>query len=613
MNTIIKLSLSAMLIFSLVSCDSFLDTTPEDLRHPDQMFSTQSSTEGVLLGVYSFIRRDVPWDNASSGIGGSSSDLDYAWANRHTYNLGVWDASAAQYDKWYIYYQGIREATYFLQNIDKCPPDKLPTDLRERWRAEARCLRAYFYANLMRMHGPVILLKDELVDFTQENLSRPRATWDDCIDWVCNEFLEVSKNEYLPLQQSPDNYARMSKGIALAYRARLLIQSASKQFNGNPMYAEVKNPDGTPLFPAREDPNKWVLAREAARDVIKLGIYDLVKVYNSGQIDPYASYKAVFTENQTREMIMPFLETNAHIDKHSAPNLIGGWGGFGPTQEMVDLYAMSSGRYPINGYTSKNRKTPVIDPVSGYNESGFTNFTHPLEKIQRRTFNMYINREPRFYVSILYGGLSWFVTNNVSDRKVIEMFANGNNGRSVTHNYYSTGYALLKFVSPGYIANPARNVKREMPYMRYPEVLLNYIEATVECNQLEDPDMFTYWNAIRERAGLPGILEVYPEARGDKQKLLDLARRERRVELAFECQSFFDTRRWLVAENETEADDFHGMNIDITGQFNSGVYPDGFFQRTVLEKRVFKPSFYLFPIPQSAVNKNHDLTQNYKW
>ena len=53
----------------------------------------------------------------------------------------------------------------------------------------------------------------------------------------------------------------------------------------------------------------------------------------------------------------------------------------------------------------------------------------------------------------------------------------------------------------------------------------------------------------------------------------------------------------------------------IVGPNGSGKeeYPEDFFQRTVIEKRVFTPSFYLFPIPQSAINKNQDLVQNYKW
>ena len=121
-----------------------------------------------------------------------------------------------------------------------------------------------------------------------------------------------------------------------------------------------------------------------------------------------------------------------------------------------------------------------------------------------------------------------------------------------------------------------------------------------------------YRNEIRERAGLNKIEEAYPEAVNDQKMLRELIRQERRVELAFEGHNFYDSRRWLIAEN-TERGDIHGMNIQAKGSPGTETYPEAFFQRTVIEKRVFTPSFYLFPIPQSAINKNEALTQNYKW
>lgn len=148
--------------------------------------------------------------------------------------------------------------------------------------------------------------------------------------------------------------------------------------------------------------------------------------------------------------------------------------------------------------------------------------------------------------------------------------------------------------------------------MRYAEILLNYVEATIEVGDLKDPNLFTFWNAIRNRAGLNDIEDAYPEAMNDQDKLRDLIHRERRVELAFEGINFYDCRRWLTAE-ATEKGNIHGMNIQAKGTPGKEEYPEDFFQRTVVEKRVFTPSFYLFPIPQSAINKNQDLVQNYKW
>ena len=608
-----RIMLLATAVLTMSSCDSFLDTSPEDLRSPEQIYETYSSTQNAMFGVYSYIRGTYPFDMPDTY---STSDVDVAYTNTHTFDMGVWSASSAQYDRWYTFYKAIREATYFLQNVDKCPDPRLTYDTREQWKAEVRCVRAYYYAQLMRMYGPVILLKDEQPDFSGTDMFRERNTWDECVQWITEEFTDLIENSPLPLKSEGETYARMNRGIAKAYLARILLQSASPQFNGNPKYNNIRNADGTPLFPTTYDKNKWELARQAALSLIKDGNYELVKVNyesgaNMGKIDPYTSYKSVFTTSQNKEMIFSYLEDGGGIDKRLAPNSNGGWGGgYNPTQEIVDAYAMAeTGRFPITGYTNEDRTTPVIDPEAGYKEAGYSQFTNPCEGKERKTYNMFVGREPRFYVSIVYGGMSWFIPKKAGERIYLEMYKNGNNGPDASHNHFTTGYNLAM---PEYEASPTKNVKRELPYMRYAEILLNYVEATIEVGDLKDPNLFTFWNAIRNRAGLNDIEDAYPEAMNDQDKLRDLIHRERRVELAFEGINFYDCRRWLTAE-ATEKGNIHGMNIQAKGTPGKEEYPEDFFQRTVVEKRVFTPSFYLFPIPQSAINKNQDLVQNYKW
>ena len=608
-----RIMLLATAVLTMSSCDSFLDTSPEDLRSPEQIYETYSSTQNAMFGVYSYIRGTYPFDMPDTY---STSDVDVAYTNTHTFDMGVWSASSAQYDRWYTFYKAIREATYFLQNVDKCPDPRLTYDTREQWKAEVRCVRAYYYAQLMRMYGPVILLKDEQPDFSGTDMFRERNTWDECVQWITEEFTDLIENSPLPLKSEGETYARMNRGIAKAYLARILLQSASPQFNGNPKYNNIRNADGTPLFPTTYDKNKWELARQAALSLIKDGNYELVKVNyesgaNMGKIDPYTSYKSVFTTSQNKEMIFSYLEDGGGIDKRLAPNSNGGWGGgYNPTQEIVDAYAMAeTGRFPITGYTNEDRTTPVIDPEAGYKEAGYSQFTNPCEGKERKTYNMFVGREPRFYVSIVYGGMSWFIPKKAGERIYLEMYKNGNNGPDASHNHFTTGYNLAKLAMPEYEASPTKNVKRELPYMRYAEILLNYVEATIEVGDLKDPNLFTFWNAIRNRAGLNDIEDAYPEAMNDQDKLRDLIHR---VELAFEGINFYDCRRWLTAE-ATEKGNIHGMNIQAKGTPGKEEYPEDFFQRTVVEKRVFTPSFYLFPIPQSAINKNQDLVQNYKW
>ncbi len=82
---------------------------------------------------------------------------------------------------------------------------------------------------------------------------------------------------------------------------------------------------------------------------------------------------------------------------------------------------------------------------------------------------------------------------------------------------------------------------------------------------------------------------------------------ERRIELAFEEQRFFDIRRWKVAET-VYGSPLHGVNIQKTsgGQV-------GYETITVLTPVFRSPQMYLYPIPYNEVIKNPAMVQNPLW
>ncbi|WP_436484149.1 RagB/SusD family nutrient uptake outer membrane protein [Chitinophaga sp. ARDCPP14] len=85
--------------------------------------------------------------------------------------------------------------------------------------------------------------------------------------------------------------------------------------------------------------------------------------------------------------------------------------------------------------------------------------------------------------------------------------------------------------------------------IRYAEILLSYVEALVESGDWQNPDVLLYLNKIRNRAGMPNVnTAVYNTA----EKMRELYRRERKVELAFEGTRLFDIRRWKIGEESSE-------------------------------------------------------------
>jgi hypothetical protein len=131
--------------------------------------------------------------------------------------------------------------------------------------------------------------------------------------------------------------------------------------------------------------------------------------------------------------------------------------------------------------------------------------------------------------------------------------------------------------------------------VRYAEVLLDYAESLVELGDWQNPDVVDCLDQIRERAGMP---DVNTAEYNSQQKMRELVRRERTIELAFEGQRYFDIRRWGIA-NEVMNGTVYGATNPETGQV------------TVVEDRKYDPNRdSLWPIPLGELNANPNMVQN---
>ena len=110
-----NVTLATAILFAMPSCDSFLDTTPEDLRSPEQIFSTYSSTENAMFGVYNYLRNVYPWNMPDTY---STSDNDVVYTNVQTFDLGQWDPTGSYYEKWTSYYKYIQAFLLIYQYYD---------------------------------------------------------------------------------------------------------------------------------------------------------------------------------------------------------------------------------------------------------------------------------------------------------------------------------------------------------------------------------------------------------------------------------------------------------------------------------------------------------------
>ena len=637
MKKTLYIILSAFALAAFSSCDSFLDRQEDETLTFEKIWQQRSYTRRYFLNCWGYLPDDSQIFYTPNVVIGASDEASMTWNWSFRYlNFGSWNASNLPDSKFNKYYEGIRDCNIFLQNGLKVldNDDSAVESEVKLWMASARWARAYLYFLLMRDYGPVFLVGDEPMDFTAstEELQKPRNTWDECVKYVTDEMTAIAQSGDLPDTQTDNNLGLPTRGACLAVISRLKLYSARDLFNGNTMYRNLKQyPDGTGpnLFPQTYDANKWAEAAEAAKAVIDLGLYKLYKDKDDPD-DPYLNYYGITQEIWNEEIIFSGggYQSRWSLGVHTAPaGLTTGtaYGGWGPTQQQVDAYAMANGRYPITGYDKNG--VPQVDSKSGYpsadREFDMSDFDNPFllalcNDNELATENasckssprMYKDREPRFYVSVYWPGTNWM--HGTLFHKA--SFATNAVGHT-SHDYPKCGYLVNRFYDHTQDSYQGAWGNVTFPTFRLAEMYLNYIEAVLECEKnnvsslaVDHSKAMDLWAELRARSGMAPITEAYPDA--TVEDLIDLVRRERRVELSQEGHRYYDTRTWKIA-TETDNGPMYGLDVSVTA--SGTTVPAEMWKRTVFETRVFKPQHYLYPFLQRELDRNKILTQNYGW
>lgn len=663
----IKVVLIIQLMLSASSCRNFLniDDYFDDEFNIDSVFSNARYMEAYMWGAaamfidesqtirYAYTPGPMACDEAFNGLtGGGSANIyhgmDFA-SGRITPDF--FGDGSTNLNQWGRYYKIIRKCNSILQNLDT-PKDLTTTD-RLRLEGYTHFIRAFAYYNILVDYGPAILLGDEVVDTNEpmEYYDRPRATYDETMDYVCGEFEKAAK--LLPRAQdmSTLDFGRPTQGAAYALIARLRLIHASPLFNGGPSANAYfgswkRKTDGVNYVSQTYDEKRWAIAAAAAKRVMDLGVYKLYTYAadentpdlptgvtsdphfydaypeGAGGIDPFRSYSDVFN-GEAVASINPELIWGRNTDYISGtinqgafPPSMGGWGRFCVTQKVVDAYLMDDGR---------TKEEATADGY--YSETGFTteprNFSgYPLNA---GIYKMYANREMRFYASVGFNGAVWqALSSSTNNNHTADYYYQGEDGRggvtATSPNYPITGYVIKKFVNPMDAINGtgARQIQKAYPIIRYAEILLSYAEAlnnltgshTVELDGKQytlnrnKEEIRSAFNLVRYRAGLPGLRDEQLESSDEIQSQIE---RERMVEFLYENRRYYDVRRWGIYE-ETEQEPIRGMNPD-------GATKETYFQRVIpssssfLTRVVDKRSVWV-PIPRDEIRRLPSCDQN---
>jgi hypothetical protein len=521
-----------------------------------------------------------------------------------------------------------------------------------------RFIRAYAYYNIIVDFGPPILLGDEVLN-TNENMEyydRLRSTYDEAVEYICEEFEKAAL--LMPLTVSNMDFGRPTKGAAYGLIARLRLIHASPLFNGeqaarNYFNNWTRKTDGKHYVSQTPDERRWAQAAAAAKRIMDSEyagkpLYSLYTVeadtdtpdlpsgvtsdpnyyqnYPDGAagIDPFRSYSEIFTGEAVSAIVPEYIwakksENIRDFTRYYFPNSLNGYSRICVTQKVVDAYLMNDGRTKeealADGYYSETGFTSAIKTFSGY-------------RLNSGVFNMYANREMRFYASVGFSESYWSCGSSTETgtfgQTICYYYDDPNNGRTAPSdplNYPATGYVIKKFVHPmdAWLGQGNRRVDKTYPIIRYAEILLSYAEAlnnlTVEHTVEIDGQTMTFsrnteeirkaFNQVRYRAGLPGL----GNDELDRMSIQKAIERERMVEFLFENRRYYDVRRWGIYE-ESEREPIRGMNVDGTkASFYQRVIPSS----SQIRGRIVDKKMVFLPIPRNEIRRLPSFDQNPGW
>lgn len=350
----------------------------------EKVFSDPTLAAGFGDNSYTFLINDYARLTTANGM--TSQFTDESISNSGDIVVDVMNSGrflhGSATDVVVIYsqmYRGIRNTNVMLANMDRVPWGSTPHN-PNFIRGEQLFLRAFFYFELMKRFGGVVLL-NRAQTLAESGADLPRNTYSETLAFILKDLNEGIA--LLPDEWTPSEYGRPTKGAAMALRARALLHAASP----------LHNPSG--------DVTKWRAAADAAQAIRGLRKYTLE-----------ANYADVLTKATSPEYIMISVKAprgwTGYINNFIAPPSYGGQQSLiSPTQNHVDLYEMANGR-------------PITDPTSGYNPQ-----------------QPYLNRDPRFYNNIIYNDQIW-------QGRRVQTFTGGLDVAATGNIYTKTGYYLKR-------------------------------------------------------------------------------------------------------------------------------------------------------------------------
>ena len=608
----------------LSSCDLFLEM-PEVTGNVylEDVFSNREDTEGMLWRAYHRALRDgLPegWGINHGTLASLSGEISRGYSWHQGYNVVVNGPTPSE-QGFPANYEGnwevIRACWIIIANIDQCA--ELSPEMKEYMKGEAYGLMAYRYMGMFYRWGgvPVVRQANEMSD----DINFPRATAQQTLDFIVELADEAYKrlpNTWVNIEEGSGEkwVGRLTKGVALAIKARALTFAARPLFNSEKSYVDEYGlsfaGDKQIVWLGGYDEQRYRSAIEANLAVIEWANQNgkhLIYSAGNNQVNPNASTDTPNTFNQALddygygvsqlngpETILSFKvasDQTTYNNMNEGYNFsnyvyVGERAQRGVLTNFVKLYRDQAGNdieWPAPGVvfpTDRNGDQPVDD---GYED--METFQQKIEKMEARarvdicvpgSFGLSNPGDANWNESI------WQLGSNTTDASQIGIYIGEDKGRCIgvpTKFYYKAGGRIWF----------------EFPLFRLAENYLYLAEAYNEVGETDNA--LRYLNTIRNRAGIPSVTGV-----SDQAQIRELIQRESALEFFEENHRYYDVKHWKCDNIGTEilggpmtTMAFFTTSSDLTYDYIQYCWD------SVAYTGYWHPKWFLEPFLQTEVNK----------
>lgn len=612
----------------MVSCEDYLERTPDSIVSPDDAFMNFLNFQGFTEELYHCVPdfTNAYWTNSwnwgDDEIQSTSGDFHFivkvdngnfwGWQREHDgWGAGWMDGggnpSTISTDRmtkrlWPLGWYGIRKANMGLANLDKMT--NATEEEKQLIKGQLLFFRAWFHFQFMQYFGGLPYIDQVLP--SDQPLRLPRLSYQECAEKAAQDFREAA--DLLPVNWDNTtagkrtlgkNALRINKIMALGYLGKNYLWAGSPLMNKASTGSSSYNQE---------------LCKKAAE-----AFGELLTMVEGGQTPyallPFASYSSNFY-TQGQNWLMPGgteaifraptwgangSNWNTSKQYQPSPILTDETISFLPTSNYVSNYGMANG-LPIADITKP-------DAESGYDPQ------YPWK-----------GRDPRFYHDIVFDGVKTVQGSLPANVDQSFRYANlftGGNYRNVSTGS-RTGFLLYKFIplkanryDGGFDYGNSLHIK--VPYMRLADIYIMYAEAAAQGYGAPTGKASNYGknaveaiNVIRDRAG---VGQVAPKFLGSLDSFMIELRRERAVELAFEGHRFNDLRRWLLLIQSPYTLK-KSIEFDRVGTFNTQDPKQNRvanLREQVILERKYTEKHYWLPLKNTDVNIYLEFQQNPGW